>query len=84
MWRKVRLCLIICISKNFDIFSPMMTNHLLLVENENSMDELKVNVDIRMNLVVNEEQTNMWFARTTKEIVKVQFFLIILRRNLKL
>ena len=38
------------------------------------MDEIKVNVDIRMNLMVNEEQANMWFARTTKEIVKVQLF----------
>ena len=38
------------------------------------MDELKVNVDIRMNLMVNKEKSNMWFARTTKEIVKVQLF----------
>ena len=78
------MCLIRYISKNFDIFPPMMTNRLLIVEKKKWMDELKVNVDIRMHLVVNEEQTNMWFARTTKEIVKVQFFLIILRRNLKL
>ena len=51
-----------------------MTNHLLIVDKKRWMDELKVNVDIRMNLVVNEEQTNMWFARTTQEIVKVQLF----------
>ena len=38
------------------------------------MDELKVNVDITMNLVVNEEQSNIWFARTMEEIVKVQIF----------
>ena len=38
------------------------------------MDELKVNVDIRMNLVLNEEQSNIQFARTIEEIVKVQLF----------
>ena len=52
----------------------MMTNHLLVVDKKKWMDQLKVNIDIKMNLVINEEQTNLWFARTIKEIVKVQIF----------
>ena len=38
------------------------------------MDELKVNVDIRINSMVNEEQSNIWFVRTAEEIVKFQLF----------
>ena len=68
------MCLIRYISKNYDIFPPMLTKHLLIVEKQNWTDEFKVNVDIKMNLVVNEEKTNMWFARTTEKIIKVQLF----------
>ena len=71
---KVRMCLIRYISKIFDIFPPMLTNYFLIIEKYNWMDELKVNVDIRMNLVVNEEKSNISFVRTTEEIVKVQIF----------
>ena len=33
-----------------------------------------MNIQIRMNHVINEECNNIWFARTTKEIVRVQVF----------
>ena len=49
------MCFIRCISKIFDIFLAMLTNHLIIVEKKNWMDELKVSVDIRINLVINEE-----------------------------
>ena len=68
--KKVRLCLIRYISKKIEIFPPMLTNHLLLVDKQGWMDELKVNIDIILNKIINEDQTNLWFAKTTKEIVK--------------
>ena len=48
----------------------MLTNQLLVVDKQGWMDELKVNIDIRLNTIINEDQTNLWFVRTTKEIVK--------------
>ena len=68
------MCLVRYISKDFYIFPPMMTSHLLIVDEQKWMDEPKVNIDIRLNLVINEEKTNMWSTRTTNEIVKVQLF----------
>ena len=38
------------------------------------MDELKVNIDIRLNTIINEDQTNFWFVRTTEKIIKVGLF----------
>ena len=64
--KKVRLCLIRYINKIFEIFPPMLTNQLLLVDKQGWMDELKVNIDIRFKTIINEDQTNFWFARTTE------------------
>ena len=33
-----------------------------------------MNIQMRMNHVINEECNNIWFARTTEEIVRVQIF----------
>ena len=52
----------------------MLTNRLLVRERQVWEGELKVNIDVRMNLVVNEEKYNIWFARTTQEIIKFQIF----------
>ena len=38
------------------------------------MDEFKVNVDMRLNIVINEEKTNLWFRRTSKEIARFKLF----------
>ena len=47
----------------------MLTNQLIIVDKQGWMDELKINIDFRMNTIINEDQTNLWFAETTKEIV---------------
>ena len=68
------MCLVRYISKDFDHFPHMLTNHLLVKERQDWEDKLKVNVDVRMNLVVNEDHSNIWFVRTTEEIVRIQVF----------
>ena len=57
--KKVRLCLIRYINKKFEIFPPMLTNQLLVVDKQGWMDELKLNVGIRLNTIINEDQTNL-------------------------
>ena len=31
-------------------------------------------MDSRINIVINDDQTNLWFAKTTKEIVTIGLF----------
>ena len=52
----------------------MLTSQLVIVDKLGWTDELKVNIDSRMNIVINNDQTNLWFARTTEEIVKIGLF----------
>ena len=53
--KKVRMCLIRYISENFEIFPPMMDTHLIIVDKQSWIDELKLNIDLRMNTIINEE-----------------------------
>ena len=47
----------------------MLTSQLTIVDKQNWADTLKANMDLRINTVINSDQTNLWFANTTKEIV---------------
>ena len=38
------------------------------------MDELNININSIMNTIINEDQTNLWFTRTTEEIVTIGLF----------
>ena len=31
-------------------------------------------MDLRINTIINDDQTNLWFAKTTKEIVTIGLF----------
>ena len=31
-------------------------------------------MDLRINIVINDDQTNLWFAKTTEEIVTIGLF----------
>ena len=53
--KKIRMCLIRYVSKNFEIFPPMLTNQLVIVDKQRWIDELKVNIDSRMNNIINED-----------------------------
>ena len=68
------MCLVRYISNYFDLFPHMITNHLLVRERHDWEEELNMNIHMRMSHVVNEEYYNIWFARTTKEIIWVQIF----------
>ena len=68
------MCLIRYVSKIFEIFPPMLTNQLVIVDKQGWTDELKVNIDSRMNTIINDDQTNLWFLKTTEEIVKISLF----------
>ena len=70
--KKVRMCLIRYSGKNFEIFPSMMDTHLIIVDKESWIDEFKVNIDLRNNTKINKEHNNVWFSRTTKEIVRVR------------
>ena len=72
--KKVRMCLIKYISENFEIFPPIMNTHLIIVDKQSWIDEFKENIDLMMNTIINKEYNNVWFARTTKEIVRVRIF----------
>ena len=63
-----------CISKNFDLFPPMLTSQLTRVDKQNWTGILKSNMDSRINIVINDDQTNLWFAKTTEEIVTIGLF----------
>ena len=52
----------------------MMDTHLIIVDKQSWIDEFKVNIDLRMNTIINEEQNNVWFTRTIEEIVRVKLF----------
>ena len=68
------MCLIRYVSKNFELFPPMLTSQLVIVDKHGWIDELKINIDSRMNTIINDDQTNFWFSRTTKEIVIIGLF----------
>ena len=68
------MSLIRYISKNFELFPPMLTNQLTIVDKKNQADILKANMDLRINTTINSDQTNLWFAKTTNEIVTIGLF----------
>ena len=68
------MSLIRYISKNFELFPPMLTSQLTIVDKQNWASILKSNMDSRINTVINDDQTNLWFARTTEEIVTISLF----------
>ena len=68
------MCLIRYVSKSFKFFPLTLTNQLVIVDKQGWMNELNVNIDFRMNTIINEDQTNLWFARTTEEIVTIGLF----------
>ena len=72
--KKIRMSLTRYTSKNFELFPPMLTSQLTIVDKQNWASILKDNMDLRMNTVINDDQTNLWFARTTKEIVTIGLF----------
>ena len=40
----------------------MLTNQFIIVDKKGWIDELKVNIDLRMNTIISEDQSNLWFA----------------------
>ena len=72
--KKIRMSLIRYISKNFELFPPMLTSQLTIVDKKNWVDILKANMDLRINTVINNDQTKFWFAKTTEEIVTIGLF----------
>ena len=78
------MCLIRYNSKIFDIFPSMLTNHLLVVEKQKWMDELKVNVDIRKSLMVNEEQSNICLQEPLRKLLRFNYSLTLLRDSSKI
>ena len=72
--KKIRMCLIRYINKNFELFPPMLTSQLTIVDKQNWAGILKANMDLRINTIINDDQTNLWFAKITKEIVTIGLF----------
>ena len=68
------MSLIRYISKSFELFPPMLTSQLPIVDKHNWVGILKDNMDLRMNTIINDDQTNLWFAKTTEEIVTIGLF----------
>ena len=52
----------------------MLTSQLTIVDKQNWAGILKSNMDLRINTVINDDQTNLWFAKTTEEIVTIGLF----------
>ena len=52
----------------------MLTSQLTIVDKHNWASILKANMDLRINTIINDDQTNLWFAKTTKEIVTICLF----------
>ena len=52
----------------------MLTSQLTIVDKHNWAGILKDNMDLRINTVINDDQTNLWFAKTTEEIVTIGLF----------
>ena len=52
----------------------MPTSQLTIVDKQNWASILKANMDLRINIVINDDQNNLWFAKTTKEIVPIGLF----------
>ena len=80
--KKIRMSLIRDITKNFELFPPMLTSQLTIVDKQNWAGILKSNMDSRINTVINDDQTNLWSEKTTKEIVTMVYSLILLKINL--
>ena len=68
------MSLIKYISKNFELFPLMLTSQLTIVDKHNWANILKANMDLRINIVINSDQNNLWFSKTTKEIVTIGLF----------
>ena len=49
----------------------MLTSQLTIVDKQNWAGILKDNMDSKINTIINDDQTNLWFARNTKEIVTI-------------
>ena len=47
---------------------------MTIVDKQNWVGILKDNMDSRINTVINDDQTNLWFAKTTEEIVTISLF----------
>ena len=69
--KKIRMCLISYVSKNFELFPPMLTGQFVVIDKQRWNDELKANIDSRINTIINDDQTNLWFTKTTKEILSI-------------
>ena len=52
----------------------MLTGQLIIVDKQRWADQLKANIDSRINIVINDDQTNLWFAKTSEEIVTIGLF----------
>ena len=72
--KKIRMCLIRYIRKKFELFPPMLTSQLIVIDKQNWVDTLKANIDLRINTIINSDQNNLWFAKTTEEIVAIGLF----------
>ena len=68
------MCLIRYTSKIFELFPPMITSQLAVIDKQSWADDLKANMDLRINTIINIDQTNLWFAKTTEEIVTIGLF----------
>ena len=60
--------------REFDLIPQMFSNSLFVKDRKNWEEVLQTNINIRMNLIVNNEDNNIHFSIATKEITTVQLF----------
>ena len=57
--KKIRMFLVRYVSKIFEFFPAMLTGQMITVDRQKWANQLKANIDSRINIVINEDQTNL-------------------------
>ena len=60
--------------REFDLIPHMFSNSFFIKDIKSWEEELQTNVNIRMNLIVNNEDNNIYFSIVVEEIIIFHFF----------